>query len=118
MSSKRMNDRDKLIVAILNLRADFDDLRNNEELKIKTRGQELIIDRLKIEVEQLRKEKLTHDGIINKYHRSEVTLTSERDVSKRELELVQSSLKRVEAENSRLLSQIKDDQSKRQKLRK
>ncbi len=63
-------------------------------------------------------EKLKHDGIIGTYHRNEVALTSERDVSRKELAISHGSIKRLEAENTRLLAQIKDDQSKRQKLRK
>ncbi len=113
-----MSTHDQLIASVLNLRADFESLRNTEELKIKTRGQELIIDRLKVEVDILRSEKLKHDGIIGTYHRNEVALTSERDVSRKELAISHGSIKRLEAENTRLLAQIKDDQSKRQKLRK
>ncbi len=43
-----MSTHDQLIASVLNLRADFESLRNTEVLKIKTRGQELIIDRLKV----------------------------------------------------------------------
>lgn len=110
---------DKTIALILNTKTD------NVELKIKSACQDLIINRMKIELEQLRlKEKKYEEMMkqkeskcdvylarIDEYHKMEVDLTSELKVAK-------ESLKRTEIEKVKLDHLLKEEQRKKQKIRK
>lgn len=110
---------DKTIALILNTKTD------NVELKIKSACQDLIINRMKIELEQLRLKEKKHEEMmkqkdgkcdsylarIEEYHKMEVSLTSELKVAK-------ESLKRIEMEKVKLDNALKEEQRKKQKIRK
>lgn len=110
---------DKTIALILNTRTD------NIELRIKSACQDLIIDRMKRELEQLRNKEKKNEEVmkqkdskcegylsrIDEYHKMEVNLTSELKVAK-------ESLKRVEMEKVKLDHALKEEQRKKQKIRK
>lgn len=110
---------------LLEMKNDIERLKADKcETLIKVSCQELLIDRMKnealrnkSEVETLRLEKKKLEETISKYHQKEVTLTAERDTYKREVELLRESAKRADVENGKLQGQLKEEQNKRQKLR-
>ena len=110
---------------LLEMKNDIERLKADKcETLIKVSCQELLIDRMKSdalrykgEIEALRLEKKKLEETVVKYHQKEVTLTAERDTLKREVELVRESVKRTDVENGKLQGQLREEQNKRQKLR-